>query len=501
MYAPNARGTELYRTSSGMRRYPTAARLGAEAGTFRKLKLPPTGRPVREKPEVPVLGFMPSLPPEIDRVISDTARGLARSGAARAGISLLRIHPLMRYLELLRILWDLLKPPPGADAGVSPAGWRQVGGCENNGWGAGTMFPGLWYQDGTAPFDAACLYTSYGQRSLLASQEGQIREYASSYGVTFGIVRRYASGNVYFDDRSAFTLDKPAKPLRLYYEPPVELPGVFNPTEVVPQIDPWQAPAPGSPSPRPMPLPWKYVPELPDEAPDGTPVRGPRPITRPSPAPSPVPVPGGLPDVAPVPGVAPGPGTRPAPRPGTIPIPAPWPDPAPRPGAEPGPGPGTGPVKVPSVSVGFERGAEPRVYRSQHFMRPAGHATKERKMVWKHAGTVLSWVNPYTEFCDIVDALYKALPKDLRWQHKLSFWKRGLRTPRCQDKAVLVYDHFDKIDISDAIANLIENEAEDRFWGQLSKRQGRSWRELGRAPPGPGFGVDGVFGVTKTNLG
>jgi hypothetical protein len=137
-----------------------------------------------------------------------------------------------------------------------------------------------------------------------------------------------------------------------------------------------------------------------------------------------------------------------------------------------------------------------------HYHRPPVRGRdKEKKTVWKHAGTVLNVVNPYTEFCDVVDVLYRALPKELRWQHKLSFWKRGLRTPRCNDKIGFVAAHWDEVDGRDAIVNLIDNELKDRIFGTLSKGQGASARALGRAPALPGFGVRGVFGVTQTITG
>lgn len=492
-----------------MRRYPTSARLEAKPGTFGGLKRPTTGRPVRPDPAPSILGelvgikparaFVPTSP-EMDRLLGGLERGLPRAAinlGVRLGLRAFGLTPLGRYVQLLQLLWDLLHPPAGADTGkLSPAGWERTSWCEDMGWGSGVQVAIA--QTIVSPNGNTCSRTQLGADFYAIGLVGQVQETTSYYAVTFVEEKSRNATNLRGDKRSSWKLFKPAVPRNLLYAPPdpfteIELP---TPYEVIPQADPWQAPAPNETRTPvvPVPLPFPYVPALPDYAPDGTPIRGPkpRPRPRPRPAPAPSPAPG------PKPGPAPGPGPGPAPSPSPVPIPAPLPDPP----GKPAPGPGVV-TWVPSTSVAFEPSASGgrSVYRSRHFMSPPKPREKERKIKWQHAGQVLGVLNPFTEFCDMVDALYDALPKDLRWQHKLSFWKRGLRTPRCIDKAGFVYAHLDEVDVKSAISGLITNEIGDRIFGELSRRQGETWRNTGRAPIGTGFGARQVFGITQTFFG
>lgn len=535
-----------------MNRYPVPARLVRGVGTLGKPEAPATDDLWSEITHVfrellgvkPAEAFVaPSVPEIIDDVggfVRDYGPAIAR-GIVRTTPWLARFNPYLRLLEALWQAYQLYRMVPGQVSGkMSPAGWECVAACSTAArvWGEG----GLMLPTFGGPGDGqTCTQKPWQDGTWWDYQIGYPKDLRPTGGLGclwaapswHGIDGGTGLGYTAFLSRSVWRHGN--GPVYNYVKP---APEAFAPTapttfDPMPQVDPWSSPAPGTEQEvTPRPAPWGFVPELPDYAPDGTPVRGParprrvrpapvRPQTKPGryprrrrknapdpykrnipkwrqpaqpvydpwfPAdPSDIPV-VSWPDGTPVevPGIS-LPGDDSLPGPVLIPVPGPAPSPS-------GVGDGVVPA-VPSTSVEFARGRQPTVKETTHYYRKAPKHTREKKTVWKHRGTVLGVVNPWTEFCDIVDALYKALPKELRWEHKKSFWQRGLRTPRCQDKAVFVWAHTDQLDAAKAIEGLIDNEIKDRIFGTLSQGQAKSASELGRAPALPGFGVRGVFGA------
>lgn len=105
---------------------------------------------------------------------------------------------------------------------------------------------------------------------------------------------------------------------------------------------------------------------------------------------------------------------------------------------------------------------------STHRRRARKKNEKERKIVvsasklaiGRAAGTV-------TEGVDALDAIYEALPKAMRDKARAS---RHGKDPRVTVKLRMVYDHFDQVDLRQAVRNLLENQVEDWFYGQLGQR-------------------------------
>lgn len=96
--------------------------------------------------------------------------------------------------------------------------------------------------------------------------------------------------------------------------------------------------------------------------------------------------------------------------------------------------------------------------------------TKERKMAFdrtKNAAfrTGDALINLITESGDFIDAIYKALPKELRKKH----FKALDGNVSDYDKAVAIWKNFDKVDAGEAVANLGENAAKDSIVGKYSK--------------------------------
>lgn len=218
----------------------------------------------------------------------------------------------------------------------------------------------------------------------------------------------------------------------------------------IPQADPWSAPPPGemfAPSPGYSPVPYEYVPYLPSVSPGGEPVRGPVPPSRPRPQRNPFrgpivkPIPTRTrPNRTPSPWVRPrGPWDVPAPNP-SEPQELPRPTPRPRPRTDPDPGEqvhpepqtstggepdGNGPprtVNIPASRITWPtRGPTRYEPRTFHRARPPGKFTKEKKGPVRYP---FKFVNPWTEACEAIDSVYKALPKKVRDLY-------GHKSPHC----------------------------------------------------------------------
>lgn len=84
---------------------------------------------------------------------------------------------------------------------------------------------------------------------------------------------------------------------------------------------------------------------------------------------------------------------------------------------------------------------------------------------------VMGILGALTEAGDLIDAIYKAIPAKgthRRWKGRDGKWREAAITP--QGKLAFIYANWQKVDISDALWNIVENEAEDRAFGYLGNR-------------------------------
>lgn len=88
-----------------------------------------------------------------------------------------------------------------------------------------------------------------------------------------------------------------------------------------------------------------------------------------------------------------------------------------------------------------------------------GIRTKERKIIVAINGVVATIVNTITEGDDLIDALWKALPKRFRSKGKVT----------AQQKLADIYKHYGEVDLVDAVYNIIANQIEDAAYGKLGK--------------------------------
>lgn len=107
---------------------------------------------------------------------------------------------------------------------------------------------------------------------------------------------------------------------------------------------------------------------------------------------------------------------------------------------------------------------------------------KEKKATLKGAHGALGVVyGKLTEADDIIDAVYEALPK----KYRKPFASRA-------EKLARLYRYADKIDMSDAMYNLVKAQALDYAIGKSSQIGAQKWRESlpkgWDSPRGPGTG-------------
>lgn len=140
------------------------------------------------------------------------------------------------------------------------------------------------------------------------------------------------------------------------------------------------------------------------------------------------------------------------------------------------------PLPSPSPALGNPTlqppGLPPRKFKDPfaHNPRPPGPRMKERKArVPAPAMMALRAAYAGTEALDVLDALYDALPKDIRKQvPKTGITRNGAKigpgkryaTPI--DKAKHLYRNLDKMDLAQALQNLIANHYEDAVMGRLN---------------------------------
>lgn len=125
-----------------------------------------------------------------------------------------------------------------------------------------------------------------------------------------------------------------------------------------------------------------------------------------------------------------------------------------------------------------------------HTSEPPPKGTKERKARAKGIAGTLSKlhksigdiVGGFSEFGDVIDAAHDALPKE----YKAKSWYKGERIPPgWQKKWNAVYQHWDKVNVVDFIANLAKNNLQDLVIGKINQGANK-----GLLPKPPGVGLD-----------
>jgi len=238
------------------------------------------------------------------------------------------------------------------------------------------------------------------------------------------------------------------------------------PIEFYPSVDPLSLPI-HQPVPIAKPIPYEVIPHRkpnPARSPTEQPIRGPLPRRLPRGYPQPYYVP------RPPPIDTPGRKSRPRPRSPRPSLPIQSPDAVPLPTGIPVPViPISGkPAELPSaVELNPIPGGLPRIFAPPRSFHRPPPGTKERKVkIHNPFGRV---VNIITETLDVLDALYWALPQDIRRKYRRNY----------KGKIEAVTANFQHIDVAEAIKNLIVNEIGDRIIGTVAKGIKHGNRPLG----------------------
>lgn len=117
-------------------------------------------------------------------------------------------------------------------------------------------------------------------------------------------------------------------------------------------------------------------------------------------------------------------------------------------------------------------GAKPRAEN-----RPPRGGEKEKK-VRNIGARLFNSLDFLSEMGDIIDAVYEALPKKIRkeaekgWRKEQAFIDSGGQygIDRADEKLVVLYNNWDKLDAVQAWKNIAANSLEDELHGQLHKR-------------------------------
>ena len=214
-----------------------------------------------------------------------------------------------------------------------------------------------------------------------------------------------------------------------------------------PRLDPL---APPMPLPIPVPFPvWTRPPWRPQETPYSDDW---------GPAPSP-----------PVVNPSVRPGVRPRNNPVSNPT-RPRPRGRPRPATSPGVRPMPTPLTNSNPTLVLTPGSQPLPTPEPHLREPPGSNTRERKVV--DGGQALRNLrkvfHSMTEACDAIQAVYEALPENVRKAEK-----KSKRYSKCSHQANVLYRHWDEVDINQAIENLIKNHIEDKIIGTMNRGAGQ----------------------------
>jgi len=126
--------------------------------------------------------------------------------------------------------------------------------------------------------------------------------------------------------------------------------------------------------------------------------------------------------------------------------------------------------------------------------------TNSAAVLWWYRGAKKVW-HEAGEYCDRVNAIFDALPKDVRTSYSRSGSGRNVFVMRpkisCADKTAIILRNLHRLDVNEAITNLVVNEIEDRIIGAGFKSLDDAARRLGI----PGWRVDlGMNGNVETAI-
>lgn len=130
------------------------------------------------------------------------------------------------------------------------------------------------------------------------------------------------------------------------------------------------------------------------------------------------------------------------------------------------------PSEVPNDwSVSYEDGPVRVGAPETHTLAPparSGRTEREGKIkAPKALALALHAIAPVTEMFDLIEALYDALPEEYRPRYKDTPYEKLFTTP--QEKFAALYQHFDKVNLYDALQNIASNEIEDRIIGTFGQ--------------------------------
>lgn len=152
---------------------------------------------------------------------------------------------------------------------------------------------------------------------------------------------------------------------------------------------------------------------------------------------------------------------------------------------------------LPNPQVGIEPGGarnprpEPRPVPAPRHLRsrPPSKGQHERKgQIASGLGKAVAAAFAVTEGVDAVDAIWSALPKDIRRStpksgvaRKGAFIGEGTRYSTPIDKALQIYRHYKSLDLSEAAKNLLINHFIDQIIGKMSAQGADKLRKQLRA--------------------
>lgn len=196
---------------------------------------------------------------------------------------------------------------------------------------------------------------------------------------------------------------------------------------------PWSSQAPDV-GPRPQPAPWEY----PESYPGPQPQPGTWPSPQPNPAPGPIPVPDDLPEAFPEVQFQP----------------------------------------VPSAgSQAVTGSAVRREPPGRDLPTNAGNRTKETKAKASRTfGFLWNAIGGVTEGIDFVEVLYECLPR----ADKISNYQSRGRQPNPGEKAEIIYQLINKLDVGCALTGYVENQLEDMLYALGGKQLGQAARDRNR---------------------
>lgn len=112
-----------------------------------------------------------------------------------------------------------------------------------------------------------------------------------------------------------------------------------------------------------------------------------------------------------------------------------------------------------------------------HLLRAPPDGVKERKVRVAGYAAVNLFIGSATELLDALNAIYKALPKNLRPRRFVSQ----------RERLEILYENWDKVNVVQAVKNLVYNELQDRLFGAMgnaTKQASANLRPHGELPIG-----------------